>query len=227
MGESPGPVAVAEAALGLIADGMTLGLGSGRAAQAFVKALAKRAQQGLRVRGIPTSSVTANLASQLGIPLVSLEEVEEIDVAVDGADEIDPHLNLIKGLGGALVREKIVAAAARRLVILAGQEKIVPALGTHGVLPVEVVPFALSFCRRRLMRLGYPGTPRLVNGRLFETDNGNYILDCQIQVLSDPLETQKDLQAIPGIVDTGLFLGMAECAFIEDGEKVRKLVASD
>ncbi len=220
MGELP-EVALAGAALRLIQDGMTVGLGSGRAAGAFIKALAKRVQQGLGIRGVPTSIATANLASQLGISLLSLDEVEAIDIAVDGADEVDPQLNLIKGLGGALVREKIVAAAARRLVILVGREKIVPALGTHGVLPVEVVPFAMSSCRRRLTQLGYPPSPRQVNGRLFVTDNGNHILDCRIPVLPDPADAEKNLRAIPGVVGTGLFLGMADSVFVADDGQVQ------
>ena len=140
----------AERAFELITDGAIVGLGSGRAATQFVLALGRRVQQGFRVRGVPTSNAIADLARQEGIPLASLEEIDAIDVDVDGADEVDPHLNLIKGLGGALVREKIVAASARRLVILVGPEKLVPVLGSRGVLPVEVVPFGRALCQRRL-----------------------------------------------------------------------------
>src|SRR5579872_582482 len=148
----------ADAALDLIQNGFVVGLGTGRAALSFVAALAKRVQDGLEVRGVPTSQATAEFASSRGIPLVALNDVEAIDVAVDGADEVDPQLNLIKGLGGALLREKIVAAASRRLVIVIGpdktSEKVVPRLGTRGVVPVEVVPFGLPFCQRKIVTLG-------------------------------------------------------------------------
>ncbi len=139
---------LAEAALDLIRQGSIVGLGSGRAATAFVRALGKRVEAGLRVRAIPTSHETALLAKELAIPLVSLDDVESIDVAIDGADEVDPNLDLIKGLGGALVREKIVAAASQRLVILAGAEKLVSVLGERRVLPIEVMPFGFTCCRR-------------------------------------------------------------------------------
>ena len=138
-------------ALGFVKEGTVVGLGAGHAASAFVRALAARARDGLRVRGVPASQETANLAKELGLPLGGL--VAELDVTVDGADEVDPDLNLIKGYGGALVRERIVAAASRRQVILVTPEKLVDTLGRRGRLPVEVVPFALPFCRRRLEAL--------------------------------------------------------------------------
>src|SRR5947209_4523851 len=144
---------VAARALDLVQDGTAIGLGSGRAATAFVKALGQRVRAGLRVRGVPTSQATAELARQVGIPLVTLDDVEQLDLTVDGADEVDPQLNLIKGYGRALVREKIVAAASKQLVILAGPGKEVERLGCRGKLPVEVVPFALPFCSRRLSDL--------------------------------------------------------------------------
>jgi ribose 5-phosphate isomerase A len=174
------------------------------------------------VSGIPTSESTAQLARQLGIPLTSLETAGEIDVGVDGADEVDPHLNLIKGYGGALVREKIVAAASRRLIILVGAEKKVDVLGRRGILPVEVVPFGLAFCRRRLAELGYPGTPRSHDGNLFVTDNGNHIIDCHIPTLSSPGEVDRWILDIPGVVGTGLFLGMADTVLIQDGDRVEE-----
>jgi ribose 5-phosphate isomerase A len=222
--------ALVEAALGMIRNDFVVGLGSGRAATAFVRALGRRVREGLRVRGVPTSQATASQAAQLGIPLAGLDEIdasdtidaiEAIDVTVDGADEVDPRLDLIKGLGGALVREKIVAASSRRLVILVGAEKIVPVLGAHGVLPVEVVPFGLASCRRRLTRLGYPPAVREANGQLFVTDNGNYILDCKVTTLREPAEIEQTLRAIPGVVGTGLFLGMADTVLIQEGGTVR------
>ncbi len=145
----------------MIEDGSAIGLGTGRAATQFVKALGPRVQQGLRVRGVPTSDATAGLARELGIPLTTLEEAGELEITFDGADEVDPHLDLIKGYGGALVREKIVAASSKRLVILVGPGKEVEALGAHGKLPVEVVPFGLALARRKLTALGCPPVVRV------------------------------------------------------------------
>src|SRR5262249_44879221 len=147
---APDLQAIALRALELIPPNSVVGLGTGHAATAFLRALGQRVQAGLRVRGIPTSQASADLARELGIPLITLDDVDAIDVDGAGADGVDPACNLIKGLGGALVREKIVAAAAKRVVILVGAEKLVPALGAHGVLPVEVVPFGLPLVRRRL-----------------------------------------------------------------------------
>ena len=208
-----------EAALGMISDGAVVGLGSGRAATRFIRALGAHVAVGLHMRGVPTSQSTADLASELGIPLTTLDDVETIDIAIDGADEVDPQLNLIKGLGGALVREKIVAAAARRLVILVGPEKLVSQLGERGTLPVEVVPFALSYCRRKLESLGYASIERRKKGHLFTSDNGNQILDCRIPPLSDPAGLEQAIRAIPGVVGTGLFLGMADTVVVDRGSK--------
>jgi ribose 5-phosphate isomerase A len=199
-----------ERALELVPDGAALGLGSGRAATAFLKALAARIQAGrLRVRGVPTSRGTAELAGQLGIPLTPLAEVGTLDLDVDGADEVDPQLDLIKGYGRALVREKVVAACARQLVILVSPEKLVPQLGARGKLPVEVLEFALPLCERRLRALGCRPVPYLKDGKLFLSDNGNPILDCEVSPLPDPPRLEQAIRAIPGVVGTGLFLGMA------------------
>jgi ribose 5-phosphate isomerase A len=214
------PLASAERALQLVSDGCVVGLGTGHAATAFIHALGRRVQGGLRVRAIPTSQGSADVARQLGIPLTTLDDVEMIDLTVDGADEVDPHCNLIKGLGGALVREKIVAAASRRFVVLVGSEKRVPVLGTHGVLPVEVVRFGMGACRRRLQVLGCPSEPRLQEGRLFLSDNGHPILDCRIAPLRQPAELEQAIRAIPGVVGTGLFLGMAHTVLIQEGDSV-------
>src|SRR6478752_3392690 len=144
-----------ERALELIPDGAAIGLGSGRAASAFVRLLGEKVRSGrLHVRAVPTSTETARIATENGIPLTDLNETSELAITIDGADEVDPDLNLIKGYGRALVREKVVAAASRQLVILVGEEKLVPQLGTRGKLPVEVVPFAVSVCERRLRGLG-------------------------------------------------------------------------
>jgi len=209
--------AIAAAALAMIADGSVVGLGTGHAATAFIHALGER---GLHVRGIPTSQASADLARQLGIPLTTLEEAGAIDVAVDGADEVDPQLNLIKGYGGARGREKIVTAAARRFVVLVGPEKLVPVLGTRGKLPVEVVPFGVALCQQRLGALGYPAARRMHDGIPLVTDNGNAILDCRIGALDRPADLDQAIRAIPGVVGTGLFLGMAHTVLIAHGTNV-------
>jgi ribose 5-phosphate isomerase A len=208
---------IVERALQFVVDGSRIGLGSGRAAQAFVKALGERVRnEGLRVQGVPTSHKTAQLAQLNRIPLKSLGEVDVLDLTVDGADEVDPQLNLIKGYGRALVREKIVAASSKRLVILAGEEKLVPQLGARGKLPVEVVPFAIPLCKRRLSALGCRPVPWLEDGRLVVTENGNLIIDCEIEPITDADRLEQELCAIPGVVGTGLFLRMAESVLVGD-----------
>jgi ribose 5-phosphate isomerase A len=215
-----GLAAIAQAAVDMIQDGFVVGLGSGRAATTFIESLGKKVGEGLRIRGVPTSQATADLATRLAIPLTTLEAVEKIDITVDGADEVDPQMDLIKGWGGALVREKIVAAASDRLVIVVGSEKLVSNLGIRGKLPVEVVPFALGLCRRRIAQLGFQGTVRETGGKAFITDNGNYILDCQGPAIANPAELELQLRAIPGVLGTGLFLGMAETILIQEGDEV-------
>jgi ribose 5-phosphate isomerase A len=206
-----------ERALELVPTGSRIGLGSGRASRAFVQALGARVREGkLHVQGVPTSEETAALARQEGIALLSLAEAGILDMTVDGADEVDPNLDLIKGYGRALVREKIVAASSRRLIILVGDEKLVPKLGTRGKLPVEVIPFALPLCQRRLAELGCRPVPYHQGGTLFLTDNRNHILDCQIEPISDPVRLEIDIRAIPGVVGTGLFLGMADIVLVGD-----------
>jgi ribose 5-phosphate isomerase A len=208
-------------ALTEVKSGHVVGLGTGQAATAFIKALGAAVKSGLRVTGVPTSEISATLARQLGIPLVA--EPLALDLAVDGADEVDPHLDLVKGFGGALVREKIVAAAARRFVVLVGSEKLVPTLGARGRLPVEVVPFALPYCRRRLTELGYPPVVRSKDGAPFLTDNGNLILDATVSAIADPAGLEATLRAIPGVVGTGLFVGMAHVVMVWDGGHARTL----
>ena len=213
---------IVERALELVPNSSRIGLGSGRAAQAFVKALGERIRSGrLRVHGVPTSEETANLARQEGIPLLTLAEAGILDLTVDGADEVDPKLDLIKGYGRALVREKVVAASSRKLIILVGDEKLVPQLGTRGKLPVEVTPFALPLCERRLSELGCRPAPYRQGNGLFVTDNGNHIVDCQIDPIPDAPRLEMDIRAIPGVVGTGLFLGMAETVFVGDRDHFR------
>jgi ribose 5-phosphate isomerase A len=216
-----------DAALALVSNGMTVGLGSGSASERFLRGLGDKVRSGLRVRGVPTSNAIAALAAQVGVPLVELGDALPLDLTVDGADEVDPHLNLIKGYGRALVREKIVAAASKKLVILIGPgkvaEKRVDVLGRRGVLPVEVVPFAVPLVRRELDRLGIPGDVLSDGGTPAVTDNGNHILHARVTAIADPAGLETQLVAIPGVVGTGLFVGMADVVLVEDGGRVEEL----
>lgn len=218
---SSGLRAIAARALEFVAEGNVVGLGTGHAATAFIEALGQRVAGGLNICGIATSEATAELAGHLGIPLTNFAEVDTIDVDVDGADEVDPQLNLIKGYGAALLREKVVASASRRVVILVGPEKLVPVLGSRGKLPVEVVPFSLVLCARRLEQLGLSSEPRrTADGSLLLTDNGNPILDCRVGPIDDPAQLDQQLRAIPGVVGTGLFIAMAHTVLIDHGDHV-------
>jgi ribose 5-phosphate isomerase A len=211
---------VAARALEWVHDGSVIGLGTGRAATAFVRALGRRVAGGLTVTGVSTSDSTATLARSLRIKLATLDEVDAIDTTFDGADEVDPRLDLIKGYGGALVREKIVAASSTRRVMLVGAEKLVPRLGARGKLPVEIVPFGAALCRKRLAALGCRPTLRTAAERTFVTDNGNWILDCAIEPIDDPASLERRILDIPGVVGTGLFLGMADVVLIQRGADV-------
>jgi len=217
-------IRVADRALDLVRTDTVIGLGTGRAATAFVHRLALRVRDGLRVHGVPTSQTTADLARSLGIPLATLDDVDTLDLTCDGADEVDPALNLIKGYGGALVREKIVAAASRQEIILVGDEKLVPVLGSRGKLPVEVIPFAEAFCRRRLAALGLRPVQRHHEEQPFVTDSGNHILDCGTDPIPDPAALEAAIRAIPGVVGTGLFPGMAHRVIVGSADGVRELV---
>jgi ribose 5-phosphate isomerase A len=206
-------------------DGALVGLGSGRAAAAFVRALGARMREGLRVRGIPTSEGTAALAREVGISLIDLPGTP-LDLTVDGADEVDPALDMIKGFGGALVRERIVAAASRRQVILVTADKLVTRLAARGRLPVEVIPFARLLCEARLRDLGcQPHVRPAQDGGAapFVTDNRNLILDCVIDPIDDPAALERAIRRIPGVVDTGLFLGTADTVLVAEGGAVRTL----
>jgi ribose 5-phosphate isomerase A len=205
-----------ERALAFVHDGDAIGLGSGHASAEFIVELGDRVRAGLKVRGVPTSRASEELARRAGIPIISLAEGLPLTLTVDGADEVDPSLNLIKGYGRALVREKIVAAASRKLVILVGPGKEVPVLGSRGKLPIEVVPFGLPLCQERLTKLGCKPILYEENGAAFVTDNGNYILDCLIAPILHPEQFEEHLRAIPGVVGTGLFLGMADTVLVGD-----------
>jgi ribose 5-phosphate isomerase A len=215
--QSPEPAAeslaeLARAALRYVKSGQTIGLGSGRAAHAFIHAVA---QADVDIRGVPTSSESAELAHSLKIPLVNLDVAGRLDTDFDGADEVDPRLNMIKGLGGALVREKVVATASRRRIFLVGDEKIVKRLGAHGNLPVEIVPFAAPLALRLIARLGLKPKVRLDDqGHQFISDNGNLLFDCRVSEIKSPARLESALRAVPGVVGTGLFLGMADIVLV-------------
>ncbi len=202
--------------------GARVGLGSGRAATAFVRALGARARAGFKVVGVPTSEATAALAREVGIPLIELDRAP-LDVTVDGADEVDPNLDMVKGWGGALVRERIVAAASERQIILVTPDKLVPRLGTRGHVPVEVNPFARAFCERRLEELGCRPEVRMADGRPFVTDNGNLTLDCALAPPADAAALDRAIRAIPGVIDTGFFFGTAHAVLLAEAGTVRVL----
>src|SRR5438094_2109017 len=212
--DDPGVQAVAKRALEFIADGARVGLGSGRAASLFITKLGLRQQDGLRVIGVPTSHASAYMARKAGIPLIELGEDIQLDITIDGADEVAANLDLVKGWGGALVRERIVAAASRRQVILVGEEKLVRGLGERGRIPVEVIPLASGVVTRALARLDLAASLRVDGGGApLVTENGNLTLDCKPRALLDAAAARAlecAVLALPGVVDTGLFLGTAE-----------------
>jgi len=193
-------------------------LGTGRTASAFIRAVA---EAGLKIRGVPTSSASERLARSLEIELVDLAQARQLDSDFDGADEVDPRLNMVKGRGGAMVREKVVAAAARRRIFLVGAEKLVKRLGQRGNLPLEVVPFAAPVALREINRMGLrPAIRTCQDGREFISDNGNLVVDCQVSAINNPARLECELLAIPGVVGTGLFLGIADIVLVmsKDGK---------
>ena len=218
--------AAAEKAAEWIRDGMTLGLGTGSTVRHLLDVIAERRAAGewAAVVGIPTSEDTAGRAGDLGIPLSSLDERPEVDLTIDGADEVDPRLGLIKGLGAALLREKIVAAASRELVIVADESKLVERLGTKAPLPVEVDPFGAAIQPAFLRSLGAEPTLRHRDGAPLVTDGGNLIFDCRFPAgIEDAERLEARLALRPGVIESGLFLGMASAAVIAGADGVRVL----
>jgi ribose 5-phosphate isomerase A len=217
----------ASRALEFVTSGMRLGLGTGSTAKHFVELLGARVQNGLDVVGVPTSEATRADALRCGIALTTLDEVDRLDLTVDGADEVDPHLNLIKGGGGALLREKIVAAASDRMIVIADDSKWVEALGRFP-LPIEVIPFGLGATRRAIGKAfvdcGISGQIALRNGRdghVFVTDGGHWIVDAHLGRIADAPRLAQSLGSIPGVVEHGLFIGLASMAMLAGPQGIR------
>jgi ribose 5-phosphate isomerase A len=216
--------AAANAAAAMVEDGLIVGLGSGSTASLAVSILGHRVAEGLRIIGIPTSQQTEREARRLGIPLSTLAEHDHIDVTIDGADEVDVgRLNLLKGRGGALLREKIIASSSEQLIIVIDETKLVDRLG-RGVVAVEVVPFAWHATARRLQRFGASLVRRTTReGEPFITDDGHYILDCAFGTIDDPDHLQRQLDGTVGVVEHGLFLGMASRVIVGGSQGVHVL----
>jgi ribose 5-phosphate isomerase A len=212
------------ASIRFVKDGDVVGLGTGSTAIHMVSALAERVKAGLKIMGIPTSVRTRELAVSLGIPLTTLDEHPSIDVTIDGADEIDPKLCLIKGGGGALLREKIVASASKKMVVVGDATKLVPVLGKFP-LPVEVIGFAEVIVQKKIEALGAAVQLRMDSGKPYVTDEGHHILDCEFGKIPDPKALARQLSDIPGVVEHGLFIGFATVALIGRGNTVEEIDA--
>ena len=211
----------------LIESGTTVGLGTGSTVFFTLQRLAERIhEEGLEVRGVPTSLDTEGKAREMGIPLVGLEEVESIDLTIDGADEIDANFDMIKGGGGALLREKVVASISAREAIVVGRDKVVERLGRGFLLPVEVVPFARPMVRRALAALGAEPNLRLAEQEVaYLTDNGNEILDCRFaEGIADAAALERAIDEIPGVVESGLFIGLAHVMVVGEADGSAELI---
>ncbi len=207
-------------------DGNVVGLGSGSTAAYAVRFLAELVHNGLKIRGIPTSSSTADLARDLGIPLITFGDVQEIDVTIDGADEVEPRLRLIKGRGGALLHEKVVASASRRLVIIVDSSKPVPVLG-RSALPIEVIAFAQPLVQNRIEALGASVQLRQSGGGPYITDEGHHILDCYFGPIDDPAALAHTIDDLPGVVEHGLFIDMVSVVLVARGDEIAELRRCD
>jgi ribose 5-phosphate isomerase A len=215
--------AAARASLRYIQPGQVVGLGSGSTAARFIQLLGEQVKNGLRIRGIASSIHSEKLAESLGIPITTLDECQQIDVAIDGADEVDPQLRLIKGGGGALLREKIVASATRQFIVVVDATKRVPVLGKFP-LPVEVIKFAEALVAKRIEALGAKVEQRRTpDGKPYLTDENNHILDCHFHQIPDADHLARQLGDMPGVVEHGLFIGMASVVLVANGTEVEEL----
>jgi ribose 5-phosphate isomerase A len=215
-----------EAALAYVKDGMTIGLGTGSTVAYTIRKLGEVVREnGWRILGVPTSAATETLATSVGIPLVALEDVEVIDLAIDGADEVDPKRNMIKGGGGAHFREKVVARSAAQVVIVVDESKLVPVLGTKASVPVEVHPFGWKQTKAALETLWCTAALRSVGGEPFRTDNGNYILDCRFGPIPKPDKLEREINNVPGVLENGLFVGLVDLVLAAGPAGVRSLTA--
>ncbi|MGA3088781.1 MAG: ribose-5-phosphate isomerase RpiA [Terriglobales bacterium] len=215
--------AAGRAAAKLVRDGEVVGLGTGSTAYFAIIALGERVKAGLKMIGIPTSVATAELARTLGIPLTTLDEHPEIDITIDGADEVDPKLNLIKGGGGALLREKVIASVSKRMVVVADSAKIVAALGQFP-LPIEIIAFARVVVEHKIATLGATAKLRTrSDGSIFLTDNGNPILDCSFGTIAEPAKLARILSDTAGIVEHGLFIALAHLVLVGRGDRIEQL----
>jgi ribose 5-phosphate isomerase A len=210
----------AERAIEFVKDGQIVGLGTGSTTRFAIEGLARRVAEGLKITGVPTSIATERLAKELGITLTSLNDAGSIDITIDGADSVDPRFNMIKGGGGALTREKLVALASKRRVIIIDDSKLVDQLGITWAVPVEVLPFAWRLTSERLSRLGCRPQLRQKGDAQFETDNGNYILDCNFGAIADPESLESQIKLVPGVVENGLFIGIADLLVIAFRDRV-------
>ena len=211
------------AAARLVTDGEIVGLGTGSTAYFAIVALGERVREGLKITGIPTSVHTADLARTVGIPLTTLDEHPELDITIDGADEVGPNLNLIKGGGGALLREKIIASASKKMVVVADSGKIVAVLGKFP-LPVEIIDFARAVVEKKIAALGATTQLRITSdGKPFVTDEGHHILDCSFGSIPDPPTLARELSNMPGVVEHGLFIGLAKLALVGCGDSVEEV----
>jgi ribose 5-phosphate isomerase A len=228
MSQQASKLAAAQHALRYVEPGTVVGLGSGSTASLFIQLLGERVKQGLKIQGIASSQASEDLARSLGIPITDFTKHQVIDVAIDGADEIGPAMSLIKGGGGKLLREKIVASACKRFIIVADDTKLVAQLGAFP-LPIEVIQMAVPLVEKRLRDLGF--TPKIRQAKdgsgNYITDEGNLLLDCSSSGIVDPEETAAEIRAIVGVVEHGLFLGMAERAIIAGEDGVREVLPSE
>jgi ribose 5-phosphate isomerase A len=210
----------AERAVEMVRDGQVVGLGTGSTSRFAIEALGRRAGEGLRIKGVATSEATAEMARGLGLTVLDLNEVAAVDVTIDGADEVDGAFDMIKGGGGALTREKLVALASGKRVYVVDETKLVERLGERWPVPVEVLPFAWRHAASHIARVGCEPRLRMKGDLPLETDNGNYILDCHFKGITEPRQVEQRLKLIPGVLECGLFIGVADTLIIGWADRV-------